>query len=115
VRDYVVMLGLDTQELSDDLKRLLDCLSSLRSKEVVFRKFLRAVDMFSSAVSQVGYVSYMFLLAVSLEVFAKSVSAYLKNERCSEYQSMEKRLGMFWVNKYGLYIEWEGRKYSLIA
>ena len=111
-----VLLYLDSRRLTDELKYLLGLLNKmrlLRRGEDIFRRFLRAVEIFSSAVSQADYVVYVFLLATAVEVLASTVKAFIESSQ-AEPRIDAKDVRNSIAKQYGLYIECSGHRYGLI-
>ena len=111
--DNVVTLVFDLQRVTDELKHLLGKMRLLKRYEEVFKRFLRAVDMFSSAVSQADYVVYVFLLATTVEVLASAIKAFIERSQLV-FRASVKDVKDSIVEQYRLYIEYNGHRYGLI-
>jgi hypothetical protein len=113
IDDDIVRLIFDPQRIASELKYLLNRIQLIRYDEEVFRRFLRAVDMFSSAVSQADYVTYVFLLAATVEVLASVIKAFIERSQ-AKFRVNVKDVKNNIVEQYGLYIEYNGHRYGLI-
>ena len=104
-----VVLEFDQQKLAPEIQHLLNKLRAVSRKNgKVYRRFLRAVDMFSSAASQADYMAWVFLLAAALEVFANTLLQYYKDhvkkirDPCGR---LSRAVRNVIVEEHGLYIE----------
>jgi len=118
-----VTLQLDPEKLASDLRRLLFkgvyknyvrvCRETDPFKCAPLRRIVRAGEIFASAVSQADYVSFVFLLAVAVEVAATALKAYCElvgNRKVCDLKAVRRKL----VEDGSLYIEHGSARYSLL-
>lgn len=87
-----VELNINLEEMRTDIQQVLNGMISVHNKQCIktLEWFLRASQLFSSAASQADYLSWIVLLAASLEMFSKSVAKHI--EECNDTKTNKNKL-----------------------
>ena len=101
-----VTLYFNPEETRKQLQIILSSMISLYSRQCTktIEWFLRAAQLFASAASQADYVSWIVLLAATLEALSKSIERYIEECSNKNLQVNEKDIRRRIVEVYGLHV-----------